>query len=594
MKRIYQSVLVVVIALVSFKCQKELSRDHLLPGTSNSEAAPITATLQGNILDENGLPAAGVKISVGAKTAITNSHGYFRITDASLDKNASLVTAEQTGYFKAYRNFSASAAVNQVVIQLIKKTLAGTIDAAAGGSATLANGAKIFLPANGIIKATGAAFSGSVKVYAAYIDPTSTEIGKTIPGSLKADDKDKNRVVLSSFGMLAVELESSAGEKLQVATGSAATLTMPIPATRASAAPASIPLWYIDEQTGIWKEQGTARKNGNSYTGEVKHFSYWNCDTGLPGVGFSVAFTTLDGVAVKNMYVTARTVRNANDSSFFQGSFTLDYSDSLGRAGGMIPANMEMVLEVRDGCYNVVFSKNIGPFSQNTDFGTLVIPDFAPSLVTVKGKLLNCNNTAVTDGYVMISWNNMISYAKTDADGKFSTNIFTCSGAPQVVEIIGVDAAVQQQGSRLTIPFTPHITDAGDIVACGTSSVEFINYKVDGVAYTVPGGTDSLSNFYWSTVNTGTSFDTYVRAGYPPSYTMFSFSGDNVPGIYPLDSLAVIPYNRIGLKRPFNITITSFAKNPGDFYEGNFSGTFVDSTAISVTHNINCSFRIRK
>ena len=65
-------------------------------------------------------------------------------------------------------------------------------------------------------------------------------------------------------------------------------------------------------------------------------------------------------------------------------------------------------------------------------------------------------------------------------------------------------------------------------------------------------------------------------------------------GIYPVNFMIVLNYNRIGLTKPFNITLTSFPQNIGDFYEGNFSGSFVDSSAITVTHKINCSFRIRK
>ena len=148
MKRINYVLFAVIIVLISIECRKELSGENAFPGQGSYQSSPISATLQGNIIDENDQPAEGVVVTVGTKTATTNSHGYFRITDASLDKNASLVTAEQAGYFKAYRTFSATSGVNQVVIKLIKKTLAGIIDAASGGSVTLSNGSKVLLAAN--------------------------------------------------------------------------------------------------------------------------------------------------------------------------------------------------------------------------------------------------------------------------------------------------------------------------------------------------------------------------------------------------------------------------------------------------------------
>ena len=156
MKRMHFALFLFLISVLSFNCQKEFSNTGF--GTTNTEnnlSAPVIATLQGNILDENGQPAEGVQITVGSKTATTNASGYFRIINAALDKNASLVTAEKPGYFKAYRTFNATSAVNQVVIKLLKKTLAGSVNAITGGDIALSNGAKISLPANGVVKESG-------------------------------------------------------------------------------------------------------------------------------------------------------------------------------------------------------------------------------------------------------------------------------------------------------------------------------------------------------------------------------------------------------------------------------------------------------
>src|ERR1019366_3383328 len=478
MKRIYHVFLLIIISVISFKCQKELSGENafLLPG--NNQFSPITATLQGNIVDENDQPAEGVIVSAGVKTAITNSHGYFRIIDAPLDKNASLVTANEPGYFKAYRTFRATSGVNQVVIKLIKKTLAGTINATTGGNVTLTNGAKVILPANGVTKATGDAYTGSINVYASYIDPTSNDIGKKIPGSFMGDDKNNKRVVLSSYGMLAVSLESSAGEKLQIASNNTASLIIPIPSSKVSAAPATISLWYIDEVSGIWKEQGTAKKNGNNYTGDVQHFSYWNADFNLPAISFSAIFKTSDNVPLSNTYVIIRTT---GDSS----GYAHGYTDSLGQVGGLIPSNKNLVLEVYDQCGNVVYSKNIGPFAANTDLGTIVISNSVSSLTTIKGTLLSCSNTPVTDGYATIYFNNFVYNASVNAAGEFSINIFTCSGIPPSCDILGVDETSQQQGTPVTILLNSQINDAGNVNTCGTSSIQNINYTVDGTDYTV-------------------------------------------------------------------------------------------------------------
>src|SRR5213075_2309428 len=187
MKRIYAAFVLIAISVVSFHCQRELSSANNGNGGATNNLSPITATLQGNITDENGQPAMGATIKVGNKTTTTNAHGYFRITNASLDKNASLVTAEKTGYFKAYRAFNATPGVNQVLIKLMRKTLTGTVTASSGGDVTLSNGSKISLPANGVVKSSGGNYSGTINVYASYIDPTAQDIYKTVPGSFMAD-----------------------------------------------------------------------------------------------------------------------------------------------------------------------------------------------------------------------------------------------------------------------------------------------------------------------------------------------------------------------------------------------------------------------
>jgi len=64
----------------------------------------------------------------------------------------------------------------------------------------------------------------------------------------------------------------------KIASDKKATITMPLSGLLSAAPPTSIPLWYFNESNGLWKQDGTATKTGNTYVGEVSHFSWWNCD----------------------------------------------------------------------------------------------------------------------------------------------------------------------------------------------------------------------------------------------------------------------------------------------------------------------------
>ena len=590
MKRIVCSLMLVFIAVSFFQCQKDLGYVGdpdvvpVIPEAISPE--PITAILQGNILDENNQPAAGVSITAGRKTATTNASGYFRIVSALLDKKTSLVVAEKAGYFKGLRVFAATSGTNQVVIKLVKKTLAGTVSATNGGMATLANGAKILLPANGVVTAsTGVAYTGDVTVYAAYIDPSASDISETVPGSFAANDKTGKRVTLSSYGMMAVELTSATGDKLQIKTGLAATLTTPIPLVSIASAPATISLWSINDSTGLWKEEGTATKQGNNYVGDVSHFSFWNCDQPLNAVYLSMTLHTPDSLPV--VYSLVKITRSGTG---FQTS-AYGYTDSLGQVSGMVPANESLLLEILDPCYNVVYTKTLAALTQNTDLGIITVAS-SSYLNTFKGTLLNCSGLPVTNGYAFISIDNIVRYAAVDSLGNFDVTFITCVSSGSAAQVIGVDNTTQQQGSVATITLTSPVTNAGSITACGTSSVQYINYKLDNVTYNITSAANDSITAYSSGLGTANP-TTYIMGNSISnnSNSIYFSAAAGALGTFALQQLTVGNFSSVALIPPFNITFTQFATTVGSFYEGSFSGSFSDS---SVIHTINSNFKIRR
>ena len=497
MNRIYRAFSLLLLSIIFVNCQKELNYigdpdlNPIVPEVVVPE--PITANLQGNVFDENNLPAGGVTITVGTKTTITTSTGYFRINDASLDKRTSLVVAQKSGYFKGLRVFSATSGANQIVIKLIKRTLAGTVSSATGGSTILPNGAIVALPANAIVTASsGAAFIGTVNVYAAYIDPSASDIATRVPGSFAGTDKNGGRVLLTSYGMMAVELESAAGEKLQIKTGSVATLTTPIPTAAQSIAPSTISLWSVDEQTGLWVEDGTATKQGNTYVGDVKHFSFWNCDVSAQSIRISMTLHNSDSLPL--VHVTVRITRSGTGWQ----SVGYGYTDSLGHVSGVVPPNETLLVEVLDPCGNVVYSQTVAPLTQTTDLGILTVSGSTVNVVTLQGKLLDCSGTGVANGYAIITTaNNIVRYAATDANGNFEVVFISCTGSTSTAQIIGIDQTSQQQSSLITVTVLAPLTVIPSITVCGTSSAQFINYTLDGVNYTLTStGNDSLIAYY--------------------------------------------------------------------------------------------------
>lgn len=582
--------LAISCSLLFYQCQKETSFSL---GTNNSPAgqvvlsSPLKANLQGNIIDETGQPAANVSITVGSQTAITDADGYFRINKAALDKNASLVKAEKAGYFTAFRSFSATTGTNQVVIKLIKKNSGGTIDAATGGEVSLGNGTKISLPANGIVNAsTNTIYTGTVNVYAEYIDPTATDIRERVPGSFMANDKDGKRVLLSSYGMMAVELESATGEKLQIKTGSTATLTSPIPAAAQASAPATIPLWYVDETTGLWKEEGSATKQGNNYVGTVTHFTYWNCDIPVPTIMLKGTFVTAKGQPLVNASINIK----PTTGNFFGTAH--GFTDSLGQINGPVPANTNLVLEVMSQCGTAIYSQNIGPFSANADLGKITIPAATPSMLTIQGKLTNCAGAIVTKGYAIVTVNHRVQYAKVDALGNFFTDYIVCNAGAASVQVLGVDETAQQQGTLVSQAVTMPVTNMGTIAACGTVSTEMIDYTLDGTTYHIGASDSTLAYSKGDSIGNTVNSTIIMGNKTPDQIEVILKTTAQAPGSYQLLSISVQNYRQNTIVQPLNVNLTSFPKNAGEFYEGSFTGQFKDGS--NVTHNITCTFRVRR
>jgi len=64
-------------------------------------------------------------------------------------------------------------------------------------------------------------------------------------------------------------------------------------------------------------------------------------------------------------------------------------------------------------------------------------------------------------------------------------------------------------------------------------------------------------------------------------------------GSYGVYSLGFNTQNSVAnLILPFNVVITNFPQSAGQFYQGSFTGQYKDGS--NVTHNITCSFKVRR
>jgi len=578
--------LVISISLLS--CQKEVKNDD--PGTGGSTGtvvnpAPAQGTVTGKVIDNNNNAVTGATVKAGNNTTTTDNRGLFRFNNIQLDKYSAVVTVEKSGFFKGYRVFSATPNnTNFIKLKLVPKTLIGSIDAVAGGSLSLPDNSKVTLPASGIVvRSNNQSYSGSINVYAEVIDPTSSDIAQIVPGSFQGTDTDNSRVTLKSYGMLAVELEGNSGEQLQIAAGKTAKLKFSIPSSLRSTAPAAIPLWSVDETTGLWKQEGSATKGTDYYEGDVSHFSFWNCDVSTPTIFLELNLKTVEG----SLPFTPVKITRVNS-----GGATYGYTDSTGHVGGLVPKNEALLLEVFSNCNQPVFSQNIGPYSSNTNLGTITITIPPINYLQIMGSAVNCSNQPVINGNAMIYYDGHL-YNKPISNGNFSLTVTRCSNSNATVEVVAVDNIGNEQSSIWSGPASGGTVSTGTLSACGTSSVSFFNYTLDGTSYSL--STATADSFFVSTGN-ATSPATLIMAfkkSQPNINIDFYTMGGDV-GTFPALFMTANQYDDtlITLVTPFNITFTTYGV-PGQFIEGSFTGQFREKMNNNL-HNVSATFRVRR
>ena len=439
----------------------------LEPPVKADDAIKVTATITGTVIDENNKPVAGATVSSGTYAATTDAMGNFIIKDANISKANGNVSVVKQGYFKGIRSFVTVAGKNNYIkIQLIKQIVTGTVTASSGGVVNTLDGASITFPANAFVTQSGAAFSGTVFVYAYWIDPTANNLPLIMPGDLRGVDSSNGEYILKSYGMLGAELKDNAGNILKIATGKTATVSFPIPSSLLATAPQSIPLWHFDETVARWKQEGTATKSGNNYIGQVDKFSFWNCD--IPGNLINLDLRLVNSA---NNLPLANTM--VKITSLSTNTSAYGYTNDSGFVSGPVPKNQALKMDVIAGTAcatnTVIYTQNIGPYTANTSLGNVSVTVPVNQTINFTATLVNCSNQPVTNGYIsLILSNGNSTIAYTNASGAINISLPYCGGSTSYT-YTGVDLSNGNYSAIATGTATGNNVNLGTLTACGNT-----------------------------------------------------------------------------------------------------------------------------
>src|SRR5690606_18628483 len=133
--------------------------------------------------DKDGIPVQNAKVISGEETTLTDINGVFSFTDIKLSTRFGYVKVEKDGYFTGSRSIiTTPSSSNFIEIELMQRILKGNFSASGGGVVTVENGQTVSFEASSIInEQTGSDYTGEVKVYASYIDPTNPSFNLRMP-----------------------------------------------------------------------------------------------------------------------------------------------------------------------------------------------------------------------------------------------------------------------------------------------------------------------------------------------------------------------------------------------------------------------------
>ena len=562
---------ILTLLLIFSACRK----DEIVIDKDQTPLPPeviVETSITGIVTDRNGQPLESTLVTMQGTTVETDVNGYFLIHGQSPERSA-LLTIEKDGYFKTVHAVTPIKQDTSITrIQLIQRQLSGAFAADQGGVITMSNGAAVTFAADGFIDAQGNPYTGEVNVYAHPLDPTDPDISAFMPGDLTAIDQEENYVGLKSYGMINVELENGAGNSIQISKE--ATIRIPVPPSLRNTSPSTIPLWYFDVEDGLWKEEGMARIENNVYTGQVSHFTFWNCDVSFPLVN-------IEG----NIRVGEFGVRLKVRITRADGSTGCVYTTGNGTFAGKVPQDESLTIDFIDVCGDIVYTDNIGPFSTDTELGTFNVP-LSNSYVFVSGFVNDCNQDPVSNGYAVINPNGQgESYRFTTFPNGFFNGLIATCGATEL-EAYGVDVANKIFGDNITIAISDP-ADLGTLSACGNEYVEGVEFRYGGDAYTIDNCIVSVDD-----TTGGTRLFTF-------GFVDDQMNGDRViytANVFDLNSNPSNPFWIYGSNRQIvgnpdpifefgngELNIIEEGQNPGEYIILSIDNAFIINTATSDT-----------
>ena len=415
-------------------------------GGGGTPFADATVSSQGAVVDDQGIALSGATVRVlaglaGAATVSTGSDGTFALT---LDAAApAVIRIEKAGFMPMVRAAGAASNNAQFAALVVLLPVASTQNFDPTQAAVLrvpGSSARVDLAANSLVRVDGQPLSGLATVALTPIDPSSNI--SYMPG-LMVDAA--SGAPIESLGAMAVNFTDATGARLNLASGQTATIRIPATPAAGAVLPASYPLYYLNETTGVWVQEGTAtlqtdpQTGAQYYEGTVSHFSWWNADQEYTRSSIDLS-ATLGGAAC------------AVPAGVSVQAIGLDYNGitTAGTTDFFVRASSQVRLRMVDQVGNVLDSLDIATpgVGATTRLARCLVE---PPKVTLAGRV-TVTSGVLSNYRVRISGPKLQTVsAPIDSAGLYSASVYANSGAATASLVAGTNRGTPDTSVSATV-----------------------------------------------------------------------------------------------------------------------------------------------
>ncbi len=541
------------------------------PAPTPVNPSDMTMAKLSGFVYEGTYPISGVKVTSGTASTTTNENGAFTLPQVNVNsKNRVVVKFEKNGYIDVVRSeIFKEGDVWDVKMKYqsssyFTPTASTTIQPDPYSNPNM----KVEIPANSLQTTDGSPITGQVSAATTYLDPNDEGFESQMPGGdLIAIRTDGSDAQLVSYGMVSVTLTDDAGKSVNLKSGQTATITFPAPA--GLEAHDQIPLWYFDEEQGLWVEEGMATKQADgTYVGTVSHFSWHNLDYPETRANLSVSVKDETGAPVAFQRVV-----------YGQSSAT---TNKDGYLSVYVPTNTAFKVSVKSADY-----ANYTP-EVSQDVAKITTAGSTVQVNLVLPKLAHLNGTITSNGQgvqasVNVSYNGGETKAVMSAvDGKYYINLPASHVGAATLNIMAADGTIYRKNITLTgadmtenYEISPAYIPAGSVTFTSTDGSVVVTKTISDLpAFTFGGiltlGGDMINYQNYSSKDGYLSFS---KNSSRASFSLYTY-GDVHESLYTKDDNFNLDYTVNGTTATVTISGKAVYSNHSTTYEGTVTGSF--------------------